>query len=46
MIFPLLQMVSLVKAFGEKGKHTRTTIGVACLPSNAAVEVEAIFSLI
>ncbi|MFN5539825.1 MAG: RidA family protein [Candidatus Melainabacteria bacterium] len=36
----------MVKAFGEKGKHTRTTIGVACLPSNAAVEVEAIFSLI
>lgn len=29
----------LVKAFGEKGKHTRFAVGVNELPLNAAVEV-------
>ena len=32
-------------AFGEKGKHARTTIGVAVLPLDAAVEVEGMFEV-
>jgi enamine deaminase RidA (YjgF/YER057c/UK114 family) len=32
----------LVAAFGEKGKHARSAVGMASLPLNAAVEVEAI----
>ncbi len=32
-------------AFGEAGKHARTSIGVATLPRNALVEVDAIFKL-
>lgn len=35
----------MVAAFGEKGRHARTTVGVASLPSDAAVEVEAIFEV-
>jgi enamine deaminase RidA (YjgF/YER057c/UK114 family) len=35
----------MVSAFGEKGKHARTTIGVAALPQNAAMEVEALFEV-
>lgn len=31
--------------FGEAGRHARTAIGVATLPGNAAVEVEAIFEI-
>ena len=34
-----------VAAFGEAGKHTRSTIGVASLPLDAAVEVEGMFWL-
>ena len=30
----------MVAAFGEKGKHARSTVGVAALPADAAVEVE------
>jgi enamine deaminase RidA (YjgF/YER057c/UK114 family) len=30
----------LVEVFGEKGRHARTSIGVASLPLNAAVEIE------
>ena len=32
----------LVKVFGDKGKHARSAVGVAALPSNYAVEVEMI----
>jgi enamine deaminase RidA (YjgF/YER057c/UK114 family) len=32
-----------VAAFGEAGRHARSTIGVASLPLDAAVEVEAMF---
>ncbi len=32
----------LVAALGERGKHTRSAVGVASLPLNAAVEIEAI----
>ncbi len=32
----------LVAALGERGKHARSAVGMASLPLNAAVEVEAI----
>jgi len=35
----------MVEAFGDKGKHARSTVGVAALPANAAVEVEALFEV-
>jgi enamine deaminase RidA (YjgF/YER057c/UK114 family) len=35
----------MVAAFGEKGKHARTTIGVAALPLDAAMEVEGMFEV-
>lgn len=31
----------MVEVFGDKGRHARSTIGVASLPADAAVEVEA-----
>jgi enamine deaminase RidA (YjgF/YER057c/UK114 family) len=31
--------------FGEAGKHSRTAIGVAALPSDCAVEVDAVFEI-
>jgi enamine deaminase RidA (YjgF/YER057c/UK114 family) len=34
-----------VAAFGEAGRHARSTIGVASLPLDAAVEVEGMFLL-
>ena len=35
----------MVTAFGDKGRHARTTIGVASLPLDAAVEVEGAFEV-
>jgi enamine deaminase RidA (YjgF/YER057c/UK114 family) len=35
----------MVAAFGEKGKHARTTVGVSALPQGAAMEVEALFEV-
>jgi enamine deaminase RidA (YjgF/YER057c/UK114 family) len=35
----------IVEVFGEKGRHARSTIGVAELPLDSAVEVEAIFAI-
>jgi enamine deaminase RidA (YjgF/YER057c/UK114 family) len=35
----------MVAAFGDKGKHARSTVGVAALPSDAAVEVEGLFEV-
>lgn len=35
----------MVTAFGEKGRHARTTIGVSALPMDAAVEVEGLFEV-
>lgn len=35
----------MVAVFGDKGRHARTTVGVAALPLDAAVEVEAIFEV-
>lgn len=34
-----------VKVFGEAGKHARAAVGVASLPSNVLVEVEAVFEI-
>ena len=34
-----------VTIWGERGRHARTAVGVATLPQDAAVEVDAIFEL-
>lgn len=34
-----------IKLYGEAGRHARTSVGVASLPGNAAVEVEALIRL-
>ncbi len=34
-----------VEVFGDKGRHARTTVGVASLPFGCAVEVEALFEI-
>jgi enamine deaminase RidA (YjgF/YER057c/UK114 family) len=36
----------MVAAFGDKGRHARTTVGVAALPLDAAVEVEGAFEVV
>ena len=35
----------MVEAFGDKGRHARTTVGVASLPADAAVEVDGVFEV-
>ncbi|MEO3999772.1 RidA family protein [Mesorhizobium sp. CAU 1732] len=35
----------LADALGDRGKHARSAVGVACLPLNAPVEIEAIVEL-
>jgi len=35
----------MVAVFGDKGRHSRTTVGVAALPQNAAMEVEGLFEV-
>jgi len=35
----------IIKVFGERGRHARSTIGVAQLPLDAAVEVEGLFEI-
>jgi len=35
----------MVEVFGEKGRHARSTVGVAALPANSAVEVEGHFEV-
>ena len=35
----------MVAALGDKGRHARSTIGVAELPLDAAVEVEGMFEV-
>lgn len=35
----------MVAVFGDKGRHARTTVGVAALPLDAAVEVEGLFEV-
>ena len=36
----------MVAVFGDKGRHARTAVGVAALPADAAVEVEATFEVL
>ena len=36
----------IVEVFGEKGRHARFAVGVAQLPLNAAVEVDAMFEVV
>ena len=35
----------MVAAFADRGRHARTTVGVAVLPGDAAVEVEGLFEV-
>ena len=35
----------VVEVFGDKGRHARTTVGVASLPADASVEVEGMFEV-
>ena len=35
----------MVAVLGDKGRHARTTVGVAVLPADAAVEVEGMFEV-
>lgn len=35
----------MVQVFGEAGRHARSAVGVAMLPGNAAVEVDAVIAL-
>ncbi len=35
----------MVTAFDDRGRHARTTVGVAVLPLDAAVEVEGLFEV-
>ena len=35
----------MVDVFGDKGRHARTTVGVAALPLDAAVEIEGLFEV-
>ncbi|HET7848581.1 MAG TPA: RidA family protein [Pseudolabrys sp.] len=35
----------MVAVFGDKGRHARSTIGVAALPADAAIEVEGTFEV-
>ncbi len=35
----------MVEVFGDKGRHARSTVGVAALPVDAAVEVEGVFEV-
>ena len=36
----------MVEVFGDKGRHARSTVGVAALPADAAVEVEGLFEVV
>jgi enamine deaminase RidA (YjgF/YER057c/UK114 family) len=35
----------MVEVLGDKGRHSRTTVGVSALPMDAAVEVEGMFEV-
>jgi enamine deaminase RidA (YjgF/YER057c/UK114 family) len=46
-IAPIMNGASdlMVEALGDKGRHARSTVGVAELPLDSAVEVEAMFEI-
>jgi enamine deaminase RidA (YjgF/YER057c/UK114 family) len=35
----------IVEVLGDSGRHARSTVGVAELPLNCAVEIEALFEI-
>jgi enamine deaminase RidA (YjgF/YER057c/UK114 family) len=35
----------MVEAFGDRGRHTRTSVGCASLPIDSATEVEGVFEI-
>ena len=35
----------MIDVFGDKGRHTRTAVGVAVMPFDVAIEVEAVFAI-
>ncbi len=35
----------MVEVFGDAGRHARSAVGVAVLPLNAAVEVDAVIEI-
>jgi enamine deaminase RidA (YjgF/YER057c/UK114 family) len=35
----------MVEIFGERGRHTRSSIGVNVLPNNVAVEIDMVVEL-
>jgi enamine deaminase RidA (YjgF/YER057c/UK114 family) len=35
----------MIDLFGEAGRHTRTAVGVAVMPFDVAIEVEAVFAI-
>ncbi len=35
----------MAELFGARGRHARTTVGVAHLPLNAMAEIEALFEV-
>ena len=37
---------TLVKIFGDKGRHTRAAVSASSLPLGVAVEIEAIFEIL
>jgi enamine deaminase RidA (YjgF/YER057c/UK114 family) len=47
-IAPIMNGASdlMVEALGDKGRHARSTVGVAELPLDSAVEVEAMFEIL
>ncbi len=46
-IAPIMNGASdlMVEVLGDKGRHARSTVGVAAIPLESAVEVEAIFAI-
>ena len=46
-IAPIMNGASdlMVEALGDRGRHARSTIGVAAIPLESAVEVEAMFAI-
>lgn len=35
----------MIEVFGERGRHTRTAVGVSAMPHDVTVEIEALFAL-
>ncbi|WP_430615662.1 Atu1372/SO_1960 family protein [Flavobacterium sp. JP2137] len=35
----------LIEVFGNRGKHTRATVGASSIPVNSAVEIQAVFEI-